>query len=212
MPFETIVKKNAFSSTRFYIDKNKIEFDDHSILVKNIAGISYYSVQEKRGIINTGKLFLLLVFERDNEKPYKLLCMYAFGGGSGNEVFDGIFQHVNEYILQPLLLDLHKRLMNKEEVILNKYLTVNRQGAFTRKPGLFKMGGPVFNKWEELEMLWPTEDQVSVHIEDLIIRNISSRQKVGVYHIGWKNSRLFYEYFQWLKANPERMGELNEKH
>jgi hypothetical protein len=212
MSFETTFKKNAFSSSHFYIDEQKISIDGKEIPLQNISGFAYYVDQSERMHIKTGKTFLVYIYESGVKKPHKILGMYAFDGGSGNNHFSDIFRSLWRYIGDNQLKELHQKLVNGEEVFLNEYLLVTRKGAHTSIPGLFSMKKlKHFTNWEDIQTVLPGEK--TTHAGDMIdyfmVIDTANNKTVGKYHIGWNNVRLFDMYVNWLQENQDHFLELS---
>lgn len=202
MPFEIEVKKNALLSTQFYIDDKCIRFNNHNLLISHISGYGYFTLQQNHGLINTGKAFILMLYLMDQKKPVKLMGMYAFGGGSGNNTFELINENLWKYVGSNLMKLLHTSLMKGEEIRIDTGLRVTAKCAYTAKPGLFRMGPEIPTEWKDIE--------TNRLMEDIIVRNKSTRKKVGVHHMGRKNVLLFESYCKWLQQNPGEMYSLQQ--
>lgn len=202
MPFEIEVKKNAILSTQFYIDDKCIRFNGHNLLISYVSSFGYFTLQQNHGLIKTGKVFILFIYLKDQKKPVKLMGMYAFGGGSGNNTFELINEAVWKYVGNHLMKRLHASLLQGEEIVLDTGLRATAKYAYTAKPGLFKMGAEVPTAWKDIE--------TTRLMEDLIVRNKSTRKKVGVHHMGRKNVILFERYCQWLQQNPGELYSLEQ--
>lgn len=211
MPFETTFKKNPFSSVNFYIDELVVRIDGTEIPIQNISGFSYYVEQSRRMTMNTGKLFVVFIYEKNKPKPHKLVGMYAFDGGSGNENFSDVFRYLWVYIGDKQLEELHAKLLKGEEVLLNEYLLLTQKGVYTSLPGLFRMRKfKNFTYWNELQTLLPSEVvYTATGIDYFKVINHTTNKTVGKYHIGWNNMRLFDSYVNWLNENPDELERLN---
>lgn len=214
MSFEITFKKNAFSFTHFYIDEQKIAIDNHEIPLQNISGFAYYVDQSERFHLKMAKTFLVYIYEHGVKKPHKILGLYAFDGGSGNDYFSEIFSALWKYIGDNQLKELHQKLVNGEEVFLNEYLLLTQKGAHTSIPGLFSMKKlKHFTKWEDIQTVLPGEKTMHSgdFIDDFKVIDNSRNKTVGKYLIGWNNVRLFDMYVYWLSENPDRFLELSPK-
>jgi hypothetical protein len=209
MGFEAEIKKNLLNFTRFYVDENEVCFDGKTIPTKNIAGFGCFSIQQTSGIIRSGRILALFIYELGKTKPYKLVGTYPVDGREAEKNFALAMEALWKYVGDHLRETLHASLLAGKELILEKGLKVNAAGAFTAKPGLFKMGALNFTPWNDLTTYIHSDDDLFLPgQEDLVVKRISTQKTVSIFHLGRNNICLFNHYIQWLQQHPQDLQTL----
>jgi hypothetical protein len=209
MGFETDIKKNLLNYTRFYIDETEIRFDGKTIPTNKIAGFGYFTIQQTGGLINSGRILALFLYELGKNQPHKLVGTYPLDGRNAEKNFALTIEALWKYAGEGLREALHASLMAGEEMVLDKGLKVNAAGAYTAKPGLFKMGTPTFTVWNDLSTQVNADDVLFLPgQEDLVVKQKSTQKTVGIFHLGRNNICLLNHYIHWLHTHPDAMNAL----